>query len=267
LALQSSNPALQVPVQLPPEQAAVMLLLLQAWPQPPQCAAVVWMLVSQPSVSLFPLQSPHPESQVPLQVLPEHDGLAMWLLLQAWPQAPQWAGVMVMSVSQPSVRLSVLQSPQPAAHAPVQLPPAHVGVGMWLLLHTRPHPPQLAALVAGSVSQPSVSLFPLQSDHPVAQVPVQTPAAQVGVGTWLLEQFWPQPPQCAGVTVTSVSQPSLTWPLQFPQPASHAVMAQVPVEQLAVARGGAQATPQAPQFSMVASDVSHPLLGSPSQSA
>ena len=65
----------------------------------------------------------------------------------------------------------------------------------------------------------------------------------------------------------SVSQPSFTLPLQLPQPESHAVMAQVPVEQLAVARGGAQATPQEPQLSRVVVEVSHPLLGLPSQLA
>ena len=46
-----------------------------------------------------------------------------------------------------------------------------------------PQAPQFVALVAGLVSQPSVSLSPLQSNHPASQVPEHAPLVHCGVGT------------------------------------------------------------------------------------
>jgi hypothetical protein len=57
-------------------------------PQLPQ-SAVVARLVSQPSVSLLVLQSPHPAWQAPEQDPPVQTGEGTWLLLQALLHPPQ----------------------------------------------------------------------------------------------------------------------------------------------------------------------------------
>lgn len=78
-------------------------------------------------------------------------------------------------------------------------------------------------------------------------------------------QVVPQAPQF-DVVVSAVSQPSAAAPLQLPQPELQEVTAQAPVAQVSVVFGRSQAAPHAPQFASVVSDVSHPLLGLPSQS-
>src|SRR5262245_60631208 len=99
-----------------------------------------------------------------------------------------------MSVSQPSVRLSLLQSPKPTLHVPLHTPPAHDAA---MLFAEQPwlQPPQFAVLVEMLVSHPSASLFELQSAYPWAQAPLQTFPEHVGVGTLLFEHAFGQPPQ------------------------------------------------------------------------
>jgi len=56
--LQSAYPVAQVPLQVLPAQVRVaMWLLEQLVAQPPQWLGSVWVLISQPSVSLSELQS------------------------------------------------------------------------------------------------------------------------------------------------------------------------------------------------------------------
>ena len=103
-------------------------------------------------------------------------------------------------------------------HAIWQAPPVHEGVPL-ALEHTMPQPPQLAMSVPLAVSQPSLSLLLLQSEKPAMQAPLQTPAAQVGMGTLFMEQACGaamvlQPPQLAGSTVVLISQPSAALALQ-----------------------------------------------------
>jgi hypothetical protein len=76
-------------------------------PQVPQLL-VVARLVSQPSVSLSLLQSPHPAAQVPVQVPLVQTAEGTWLVLQALLHPPQWAEVVRMFVSHPGA--DVLQS-------------------------------------------------------------------------------------------------------------------------------------------------------------
>jgi hypothetical protein len=58
-----------------------------AWPQEPQCAAEELKSVSQPLAALAS-QLPHPEKQ-PIEHAPRLQPAVPWLLLQAWPHAPQ----------------------------------------------------------------------------------------------------------------------------------------------------------------------------------
>jgi hypothetical protein len=67
----------------------------------------------------------------------------VWLVLQTTPQVPQFVMLASTSVSQPSVRALLLQSPQPLAHTARQLPPPQAGDGMWLFEHAAPQLPQL----------------------------------------------------------------------------------------------------------------------------
>jgi hypothetical protein len=100
LVSQLAKPTLQAMAQLPPAQDGEPLLLLHACPQPPQWVAVVFVLTSQPSAALL-LQLPKPELQAMAQLPLLQDGVPL-VELQATPQAPQWAGSVLMFFSQPS---------------------------------------------------------------------------------------------------------------------------------------------------------------------
>src|SRR5579883_1008055 len=162
LLLQSAKPLLQSPLQTPPPHEGVMLLLEHTVPHAPQSLTVVIRLVSHPSICLLLLQSPQPELQTPPHTPPAHVGTPMLLFEQTMPQPPQLL-VVVIAVSQPSVCLLLLQSPNPELQVPLHTPPEpHVTVAMLLLEHTSPQPPQLLVVVS-AVSQPSVCLLLLQS--------------------------------------------------------------------------------------------------------
>jgi len=72
---------------------------------------------------------------------------------------------------------------------------------------------------------------------------VHTPATHVCIGLHRL----PQRPQCAALALVSVSQPVLTMPSQFAQPALQAPIAHTPAAHVADAREGEQARLHAPQ--------------------
>jgi hypothetical protein len=168
-------------------------------------------------------------------------------ITQAFPPAPQLLFVL-RAVSQPSACLLLLQSPKPIAQAPLQRPPPQVGEGMWLLEQTRPHPPQLAGLVATLTSHPSTCLLALQSANPVAQAPLQTPPLHDVEGMLLGEQTVPHPPQLAGLVATLTSQPSIACALQLKYPGLHEATVHEPATQLEVAFGRAQTLLHAPQL-------------------
>src|SRR5207248_2339666 len=142
--------------------------------------------VSQPSLCLFPLQSAHPDTHVPLHTLLPHAAL-MLFAEQATPQPPQLFTSELVLASHPSLCLLLLQSDHPASQAPLHAPSLQVGVPMLLPEQTRPHTPQLEVLPATLISHPSSWRLLLQSAHPALQVPVQTPPVQVGV-TLFVEQ-------------------------------------------------------------------------------
>ena len=89
-----------------------------------------------------------------------------WFELHAAVHPPQVAGLLLVSVSQPSrVTFSfALQSLHPTLHAMVQAPATQLPVP-WLPLQAWLHAPQCAAVVLRSTSQPSPG-SPLQSAQP-----------------------------------------------------------------------------------------------------
>jgi hypothetical protein len=66
-----------------------MLLPLHALPHPPQLSTLVFVLVSQPFVSLLLSQSAQPVVQAPEQTPLVQVGFEIWLLLHVCPHPPQ----------------------------------------------------------------------------------------------------------------------------------------------------------------------------------
>jgi hypothetical protein len=119
------------------------------------------------------------------------------------------------------------------------------------------------ASVPSCVSQPA--WLGVQSRQPVSHdVSVQVPVPQDSLACARL-QATSQAPQSASVR-SEVSQPLVGELSQSSQPASHVVIAQLPVAQLGVPWAVVHARPQAPQLTSVSSSVSQPLLRFPSQS-
>lgn len=126
------------------------------------------------------------------------------------------------------------------------------------MLHTLPQAPQLLGSVATAMQ-----LSP-QRSSPAPQPETQpVVGSQTGV---MPEQTVAQSRQVE-VDERLASQPSAAVTLQSAKPASHEAIAHVPVAQVSVARGSEHAMPQAPQLVTVRSEVSHPFVGSPSQSS
>ena len=95
---------------------------------------------------------------------------------------------------------------------------------------------------------------------------MQAPVVQPGVPLFELHAV-AHVPQCVGSVCSEPSQPSLTRPLQFPQPAAQAVMEQALPEHDDVAWFVLQASAQPPQFkALVPVLVSQPLTKLLSQS-
>jgi hypothetical protein len=112
LPLQSAKPGLHAAMPQPPElHAPTAFAGLHARPQPPQFAADVDTLVSQPSVALL-LQSAKPALHAMPQMPPLHAGEPP-AELHTTPQPPQFAGSLNAFTSQPSAA-APLQSKWPA---------------------------------------------------------------------------------------------------------------------------------------------------------
>jgi hypothetical protein len=91
---------------------------------------------------------------------------------------------------------------------------------------------------------------PSQFAKPEAHDGTQTPPVHVVV-PFAFEQTFPQLPQFAELVFRFASQPSAALPSQFPKPALHVRIPQVPDEQVAVAFKREQAVPQLPQFAVL----------------
>src|SRR5437868_4805912 len=102
---------------------------------------------------------------------------------------------------------------------------------MWVAEQVGPQAPQLVVAVAVSDSQPSVSLFALQSRKPAWQEPAQAPATQLSAAMWFAEQAWPQPPQLLMSVPVADSQPSdCLFPLQSENPTEQAPLHSPPAQ-------------------------------------
>jgi hypothetical protein len=147
-------------------------------------------------------------------------------------------------------------------HTGVQIPDTH-DVVPWALVQAIPQPPQLFVVVSRFVSHPLTGLAS-QSPHPVVHPGVHLPARHASVPCALVHTV-PHAPQSLTVVCTSVSQPLVGLPSQFPNPAAH-VGAQTPLVHAVVPCALAQTVPQAPQFcALLARATSHPLVNKPSQ--
>lgn len=114
------------------------------------------------------------------------------------------------------------------------------------------------------VSQPLVG-SPSQFAKPEAQLGTQTPPVHVVV-PFAFEQTLPQLPQFAELVLRFASHPSAALPSQFPKPALHVKIPQLPDEHVAVAFKSEHAVPQLPQLAvLLCVFVSHPFVASPSQ--
>jgi hypothetical protein len=179
-----------------------MLFVEQGIAQAPQLLRSVIGFDSQPSFCLSPLQSNHPASHAPLQAPSVQVGVVMWLFEQTRPQPPQFATLLEVGVSQPSVCLFMLQSAQPVAQAPLHTPGSepvlggpHEGV-TFCDEHMTPQPPQLLGSLARSTHAGPATVVQIAC---VARLHAQVPEVQIApVG-----QVWPQLPQFAASVLVS----------------------------------------------------------------
>jgi len=262
--LQSEKPGLhESTAQAPLTHAAVPLATLQTFPQAPQLLALVLVLTSHPLAGSWS-QSAKPVSQAAtVQALLLHPAVAL-ARVQTFPQAPQFAGLVLVFTSQPSVG-SLLQSPKPALHeATVHAPAAHPAVAL-ARVQTVPQAPQLLGSTAVCTSQPSESLV-LQLAQPAWQAMPQTLALHLGSAFARSGQTWPQEPQLMADVDRSISQPSVASVSQSAN-GSMQVMPHVEAAQVALlCAGTGQACAQAPQFARsVRPSISQPLVVSASQ--
>jgi hypothetical protein len=126
LLSQLPKPLLQVMLQVPELQVVVPFVVLQALRHPPQLAVSVFRLVSQPlRVSLSQLENP--VLQVIVQVPLLHAAVP-FVEPHTLPQAPQFAVLLAVFVSQPLVSFPS-QFARPGLQVmPLHTPPVHEGV-------------------------------------------------------------------------------------------------------------------------------------------
>lgn len=130
-----------------------------------------------------------------------------------------------------------------------------------------PHVPQSPREELRFVSQPLAAL-PSQSSKPTLHVATsQVPVAHDDVA-FGRAQALPHEPQSASV-FKGASQPSAVTPLQFPKPVEQTRLHVPSMQLVPVVLGGeaGQTAPHAPQLFMLEREVSHPFVGSMSQSS
>ena len=244
--------------QAPEAQVAVAWLRAQGTPHPPQLASVVNGL-SQPLAS-SPSQLPVPGLQTVHAHVPARQPAWPPGQVHAWPQAPQWLTLAVLSVSQPLAGL-LSQSPKPVSHCGSQAPATHE-VDPWGLEQLALQLPH-AATVFSSVSQP-LTAFASQSPDPVEHTGVHTPAAQEVLPLGLTQPV-PQAPQWLALASVSVSHPFVGLASQSPKPALHEGV-QAPETQAVLPLRFVQVTAHPPQLAVVFREVSQPVATLRSQS-
>jgi hypothetical protein len=256
---QLPKPGVQAMPHEPDVQDGVPFVPLQAVGHPPQCAASVFRFASQP---LLPIASqfPKPALHAGTHTLAVH-AFVPFTVAHTVPQAPQFAALFVVFVSQPFVATRS-QLPKPPEQVPsVQAPDGHVSVA-FARSHTVLQSLQSAS-VAMLRSQPLFAL-PSQLLKFAEHVGVQAPAVQT-VEPFAFVQAVAHVPQCVASVARFTSQPSPGSALQLPNPPVHASEHE-PRLQVAVAFAPLHAAPQAPQLErLVSVFVSQPLFALPSQ--
>jgi hypothetical protein len=260
LALPSQLPqfALQLIWQAPRLHDALPLAPLHDAPQAPQFDTLVCVFVSHPLAGM-PSQSAKPALQLCTLHVPVLQVAVAFGREHTLPHAPQFV-VVVSGASQPFFG-SPSQLPQPDVQVGTHRPFWHC-VDPWPFEQTVPQAPQLFTSVSRVVSQP-LGPLPSQLPQPAVHDGTQAPLVQA-VLPCALAQAVPQAPQFV-VVVSGASHPSAVVALQLPYPELHVEIAQLPAEQVAVAFWSEHGTPQAPQFDVLVSAVSQPLLAFASQ--
>ena len=220
-APESTNPASQVITQRPALHAAIEFAgALHNIPQPPQCALLTLVSVSQPFIAL-PSQLANPALHAAPQTPNVHDAAPFAGTGHTVPHVPQLTGLVFVLTSQPFAKL-LSQLPKPALHVPEHKLIAQADKPFAIAGHTRAHAPQLLRLVLRSTSQPS-TLLRLQLPKPALHCSEQPPPAQVAAALAAAPHTRPQPPQFATLVRVSVSHPFITLPSQSPDGATHAM--------------------------------------------
>ena len=185
------------------------LAKLHAFRQAPQLATSVAVEVSQPSCG-SPLQLSKPgaqtgEHKAGAEALALIQDVEPCALVQRKPQAPQLAVLWVRSVSHPSFKLMLLQSPQPESQVIPHLPALQEAVPL-VELHLYRHAPQFDVSALVFTSQPLLAT-PSQSIRP-GMAQLASPQTLL-LQTWPLAHAVPHLPQLAALEVKSTSQPSV----------------------------------------------------------
>jgi hypothetical protein len=230
--------------QAPRLHDGVPLALLHGELHAPQWATVVFVFTSQPLSLALPSQLPQPALHVMEQVLALQVAEPL-AVLQGELHAPQCANVLVVLVSQPLVRAFPSQLPQPAVHVIAQFPALHEAEPL-AVLQGMLQPPQCASVVFVLVSHPFVAL-PSQLPNPALHAIPHVPLVHVAVPP-MAGHTCPQVAQLAGLVFVLISQPSVSLPLQFANPALHVPMLHLETAQTPDALAYVQAAPHAPQL-------------------
>jgi hypothetical protein len=235
------------------------LAFVHATPHPPQLAALVSVLVSQPLFGL-PSQFAYPAVHTGVHTPLAH-AVVPFAFVHACPHAPQFA-VVESTASQPFATL-LSQLPKPMLQAMLQLPATHDAVPL-VLLQTAPQVPQFDTFVDVLVSQPLLGL-PSQLPQPALQAEsAQVPVEQLSVA-FARSHTVLHAPQLASV-FRGVSHPFELCPSQSPNPVAHDAHPHVPLLHVGSPLGHVHTLLHVPQcVALVSRLVSQPFTASPSQ--
>ncbi len=219
----------------------------QTVPHAPQWAALVSKPVSHP-FAVMPSQSPKPAVHAVAHAPVTHVAVVFGVPSPGHmrPHAPQLRGSLCNCASQPFTALPS-QFAKPALQAARSHAPAAQRPTPFAGAHARPHAPQFAVLLVGSVSQPFEG-SPSQFANPVVHAPITHDPVEHAAPAWAKAHAFPHIPQLARLLRVSASQPFAGLPSQSPAPAVHA-SAQRPATHDAVALvPPGHTVPHPPQF-------------------
>jgi hypothetical protein len=261
------------PTEVVQTPAAQTCPAAQARLHAPQCVVEVLVSTSQPSLTA-PLQSRNPPEQLPTRHAPATQAAVPLVTApQAWPQAPQFAMLVVTLTSQPSPLL-LLQSRKSALQVKEHAAARQAALALATSRQVVPQAPQFVASVAVFTQAEPQAVRPVVQVSTHAPLLHTRPAAQalLHAPQWagLLRMSRHTPPQFVSPLgqrssqrpplQTSPSPHETPQPPQFSRsvwrsrqtpPQSERPVAQVATQRPARhARPAAQALPQVPQFAL-----------------